>query len=82
MNKHVPVAERVQWHEGMLLAPQHFQVQASRLDSLVDNRLAAYVQAHNLFRSKTVEIDHLTLFSSLLGKEAAVYTAEVAYPLA
>ena len=35
MNKNVPVTERVQWHEGMLLAPQHFQVLASRLDSLV-----------------------------------------------
>ncbi len=57
-------------------------VTLARLDSLVDSRLAAYVQANNLFRSSTVEIDHVTLFSSLLGKEAAVYTAEVAYPLA
>lgn len=29
------VEERVQWHEGMLLSPQHFQQASSRLDSLV-----------------------------------------------
>jgi 2'-5' RNA ligase len=27
-------------------------------------------------------VEHFTLFSSLLGKEASVYTAEVEYPLA
>jgi len=53
----------------------------ARLDAFAETRLAGYLQAHNLFRAKTVEIDHLTLFSSVLGKEAAVYTAEVAYPL-
>ena len=30
-----PITERIQWHEGMLLAPQHFQQSASRLDELV-----------------------------------------------
>jgi len=57
-------------------------VTVARLDSLADLRLAAYVQAHNLFRAGPVMIDHLTLFSSQLGKEAAVYTAEEAYALA
>ncbi len=57
-------------------------VTVARLDSLTDVKLATYVQANNLFRAGPVVIDHLTLFSSLLGKEAAVYTPEVAYPLA
>ncbi|MFI5447674.1 type VI secretion system baseplate subunit TssK [Polaromonas sp. UC242_47] len=35
MFKSFPVEERIQWHEGMLLSPQHFQQTSSRLDSLV-----------------------------------------------
>ena len=31
----VPVVDRVEWFEGMLLAPQHFQLLGSRVDSLV-----------------------------------------------
>ena len=30
-----PVDDRVEWHEGMLLAPQHFQLASARLDSLL-----------------------------------------------
>ena len=39
------------------------------------------MQAHNLFRADPVPMDHFTLFSSLLGKDQPVYTAEVEYPL-
>lgn len=35
MTKSFPVEERIQWHEGMLLSPQHFQQTSARLDSLV-----------------------------------------------
>jgi type VI secretion system protein ImpJ len=35
MFKSFPVEDRIQWHEGMLLSPQHFQQASSRLDSLV-----------------------------------------------
>ena len=35
MSKPVPVTERIEWHEGMLLSPQHFQQLSARLDSLV-----------------------------------------------
>ncbi len=35
MLKTSPVEDRIQWHEGMLLSPQHFQQASSRLDSLV-----------------------------------------------
>ena len=45
-------------------------------------RVAAWVQAHNLFRSEPMVVDHFTLFSSLLGKEQAVYEPEVDYALA
>eukprot|EP01037_Dinobryon_pediforme_P005237 gene5236-5289_t len=56
-------------------------VTLARLDGVVESKLAAYLQTHNLFRFGPVEIDHITLFSSQLGKEASVYTAEVDYPL-
>ena len=44
-------------------------------------KVAAWVQAHNLFRSEPVAVEHFTLFSSLLGKEQAAYVPEVDYPL-
>jgi 2'-5' RNA ligase len=56
-------------------------VTVARLDTISEAKLPAYLQAHNLFRAGPVDIDYITLFSSLLGKEAAVYTPEVAYPL-
>ena len=57
-------------------------VTLARLDNAAPGRLAAFVQAHNLLRAEPVAVEHFTLFSSRLGKEASVYTAEVAYPLA
>ena len=37
------VVDRVEWFEGMLLSPQHFQLLSGRLDSLVAwQTLAAY----------------------------------------
>jgi len=53
----------------------------ARLDNPAEAKLAGFVQAHNLFRADPVPVEHFTLFSSLLGKEQAVYTAEVEYPL-
>jgi 2'-5' RNA ligase len=53
----------------------------ARLDNSNESRLAAFVQAHNLFRAEAIAVGHFTLFSSLLGKEHAVYTAEADYPL-
>ncbi len=57
-------------------------VTLARLDSAVEAKVVSFVQAHNLFRADPVPIDRFTLFSSLLGKEAAVYTPEVEYALA
>ena len=56
-------------------------VTLARLDSGAEPRLAAWVQAHNLFRSEPVTVAHFTLFSSQLGKEQSVYTPEVEYAL-
>jgi 2'-5' RNA ligase len=56
-------------------------VTLARLDNPVESKLAAFVQANNLFRAEPMPVEHFTLFSSRLGKEAAVYTAEVEYPL-
>ncbi len=50
-------------------------------DAVPEHKLAAFVQAHNLFRAGPFEIEHFTLFSSRLGKEASAYAAEVEYPL-
>jgi 2'-5' RNA ligase len=56
-------------------------VSLARLDNAVEGKLAAFVQAHNLFRAEPVTMQHFTLFSSLLGKEQSVYTPEVEYAL-
>ena len=57
-------------------------VTVARLDNAPPNKLAEWVQAHNLLRAGPVSVEHFTLFSSRLGKDAAVYTCEVEYPLA
>ncbi len=54
----------------------------ARLDNPSEAKLAGFVQANNLFRCEPVEVRHFTLFSSLLGKDQAVYRAEVEYSLA
>src|ERR1700761_7512409 len=54
-------------------------VTLARLDNAAPGKLAVFVQAHNLFRSDPVPVEHFCLFSSRLGKEASVYTAEVEY---
>ena len=56
-------------------------VTLARVDGIAEPLLASWVQAHNLLRSPSVPITHFTLFSSLLGKEQAVYNAEVEYEL-
>jgi 2'-5' RNA ligase len=56
-------------------------VTLARLDYVPEITLVSYVQAHNLFRAEPVPVEHFTLFSSRLGKEAPVYTAEVEYGL-
>lgn len=53
----------------------------ARLDNVPEAKLAGFVQAHNLFRAPSVEVEHFTLFSSQLGKEQPVYTAEAEYAL-
>ena len=57
-------------------------VTLARLGEAASPRLAGWVQAHNLFRAEPVPVEHFTLFSSLLGADQAVYTAEAEYPLA
>jgi 2'-5' RNA ligase len=68
---------------GLTPERRRFQphVTLARLDNVVEAKLATYLQAHNLFRFGPLEVDHVTLFSSQLGKEASVYTAEVDYSL-
>ncbi|HYZ21050.1 MAG TPA: RNA 2',3'-cyclic phosphodiesterase [Rhodopila sp.] len=56
-------------------------VTLARLDNVAEGKLVSFVQGHNLFRTDPVRMEHFTLFSSQLGKEASVYTAEVEYEL-
>lgn len=56
-------------------------VTLARLDGAAEERLAGFLQARNLFREGPMRVEHFTLFSSRLGKEASSYTAEVEYPL-
>ena len=56
-------------------------VSLARVDGIAETALASWLQTHNLLRSESVPITRFTLFSSLLGKEQPVYTAEVDYEL-
>lgn len=56
-------------------------VTLAKVDGVASEKIANWVQNHNLFRSETVTIEHFTLFRSRLGKEQAVYDAEVEYKL-
>ncbi len=56
-------------------------VTLARLDNVPEAKLALFLQVNNLFRADPVPIGHFTLFSSILGKDQAVYTPEVEYPL-
>ncbi len=57
-------------------------VSLGRVDAVPEARLVSFLQANNLFQSLPFQVGHFVLFSSLLGKERAVYTAEVEYELA
>jgi 2'-5' RNA ligase len=56
-------------------------VTLARLDNVPEGKLVSFVQAHSLFRAEPEPVEHFTLFSSQLGKEASVYTPEVEYEL-
>jgi 2'-5' RNA ligase len=56
-------------------------VTLARLDNAAPHRLVSYLQARSLFRTEPTPVDHFTLFSSRLGKEAPVYIPEVEYAL-
>ncbi len=68
---------------GLPAERRRFQphVSLARVDGVPLDRLAGWVQAHNLLRTEPAPIDHFTLFSSQLGKDQAVYTPEVDYAL-
>jgi len=57
-------------------------VTLARLDNPAEGKVAAFVQAHNLFRTEPIPVEHFTLFTSLLNKDHAVYTPEAEYELA
>jgi type VI secretion system protein ImpJ len=64
MNGNQPVPDRIQWHEGMLLSPQHFQQESARVDSLLAwHGLASNPQAWGIRR---LEIDENLLATGLL----------------
>jgi 2'-5' RNA ligase len=56
-------------------------VTLARLNNAPGEKLAHFMQTHNLFKSDPIMVTHFTIFSSLLGKEASVYNAEAEYDL-
>jgi len=56
-------------------------VSLARIDNVPELKIAAFLQANNLFQSLPFEVEQFVLFSSRLGKERSVYTAEVEYAL-
>ncbi|HQT65973.1 MAG: 2'-5' RNA ligase [Rhodospirillales bacterium 20-60-12] len=57
-------------------------VTLARMDMPVSPRFAEFVQSHNLYRSPPIQAGHVTLFSSILGKDQPTYTPEAEYALA
>jgi 2'-5' RNA ligase len=57
-------------------------VTLARTERAETGKLISFLQAHALFRLDPVPVEHFTLFSSHLGKEAAHYVPEVEYELA
>ena len=56
-------------------------VTLARTDRAEQDKVIAFVQAHNLFRAAPVPVEDFALYSSRLGKEQAVYAREVEYGL-
>ena len=56
-------------------------VTLARLDNVVGDKLARFVQANNLLRLPEFPVDSFALFSSRRGSEESVYEVEMAYPL-
>ncbi len=56
-------------------------VTLAKVEGVPAEKIASWVQGHNLFRSDKVAVEHFTLFRSRLGKQQAIYDAEVEYPL-
>lgn len=54
----------------------------ARLDQAAEAKVAAFIQAKNLFRAAPAVMDHFTLFSSHLHPDGAIYTPEAEYRLA
>jgi 2'-5' RNA ligase len=56
-------------------------VTLARLDQPANEKITGFVQRNNLFRAEVFQVERFTLFSSRLGKESSVYTAESDYNL-
>jgi 2'-5' RNA ligase len=56
-------------------------VTLARLDQPANEKITGFVQRNNLFRAEAFPVERFTLFSSQLGKEGSVYTAENDYSL-
>lgn len=63
----------VQWHEGMLLAPQHFQLEARRIEALVNAQMRAATPY--LWGIRRLEIDR----SALLAGQFRVLALEALF---
>lgn len=56
-------------------------VTLARLQRAPEDRVAAFVAQHNLFRTPPIRVESFTLFSSFLSSSGSIYTAEAEYPL-
>ena len=56
-------------------------VTLARTERAEQDKVIAFVQAHNLFRAAPVPVEGFALYSSRLGKEQAAYEREVEYGL-
>jgi 2'-5' RNA ligase len=53
----------------------------ARTDQPANEKIASFIQTNNLLRTEPFQVEHFTLFSSQLGHDGSVYTAESEYAL-
>lgn len=56
-------------------------ITVAKLKGAPTHKIQDFIAHHNLFRYGPFPVEHFTLFSSILGRGGATYTAEAEYPL-
>ena len=76
--------ERAVIRAGLSREPRRFfpHVTLARCRDAAEDRVAKFIQTHNLYRSPPIAVEAFCLFSSILTADGSYYTVEADYPMA